>query len=92
MNFSAVFAAPLDVAFILFIDRNVDVIVENGPLGREVYDLLCILILKLVLFCLKDKVTSACGYAQAPNPSRWACSVDTECKLLVQKPQVGWAF
>lgn len=36
LNFSAVFAASLDEAFILFIDKNVDVIVENGPLGREI--------------------------------------------------------
>jgi len=59
LNSSAVFAASLDEAFILFMDRNVSVIVEYGPLGRDICYLLCILIVKLVLFYLKDKVTSA---------------------------------
>lgn len=46
LNFSAVFAASLDAALKLLGVRNVDVIIENSPLGRAIYDILGILILK----------------------------------------------
>lgn len=96
MIFSEVwFPAFLDAAFVLVIGGNVDVIAENGRLGRNAYDPF-ILIQKLVLFRPKDKVISACWDAQASDPLRWACSADaayvlhdTKHKVLGQKPRLG---